>query len=193
MGSSCIGRPVLGGRELLSSGRCLRACCHEPRSAAARLRRDEARGTALSRCPTKLLAPSSRVRAVVVADRATTVASRGEPFVSIVSNDFGRKSSEGVFAQPLYELLCLGGLSFARGGFLSRCDVRQVALQSFFQCHALGSAALDVHATHHFIFGASCQSSASRLVQKVLALVGQPVLRTTAFQVPAGVLTIVVI
>lgn len=37
------------------------------------------------------------------------------------------------------------------------------------------------------------QSSASRLVRKVLALVDQPVLRTTAFQVLAGVLTIVAI
>ncbi|MNE88998.1 hypothetical protein D3C80_1863650 [compost metagenome] len=37
------------------------------------------------------------------------------------------------------------------------------------------------------------QSSASRLVRKVLALVGHPVLRITAFQVPAGVLTIVAI
>lgn len=37
------------------------------------------------------------------------------------------------------------------------------------------------------------QSSASCLVRRVLALVGQPVLRTTAFQVPAGVLTIVAI
>src|SRR6218665_1439869 len=37
------------------------------------------------------------------------------------------------------------------------------------------------------------QSSASRLVRKVLVLVGQPVLRTRAFQVPASVLTIVAI
>src|SRR5690606_28069816 len=35
------------------------------------------------------------------------------------------------------------------------------------------------------------QSSASRLVRKVLDAVGQPVFRMTAFQVPEGVLTIV--
>ncbi|MNR40566.1 hypothetical protein D3C85_1588650 [compost metagenome] len=33
------------------------------------------------------------------------------------------------------------------------------------------------------------QSSASRFVRKVFVLVGQPVLRTRAFQVPAAVLT----
>lgn len=35
------------------------------------------------------------------------------------------------------------------------------------------------------------QSSASRLVRKVLAVVGQPSLRMTAFHVPEGVLTMV--
>lgn len=34
---------------------------------------------------------------------------------------------------------------------------------------------------------------ASRLVRKILVLVGQPVLRTRAFQVPASVLTMVAI
>ena len=41
--------------------------------------------------------------------------------------------------------------------------------------------------------GCGENTSASRLVRKVLALVGHPVLRMTAFQVPAGGLTIVAI
>lgn len=85
-------------------------------------------------------------------------------------------------------------LSFSRfgalgGWLLGWTDFLQVAFHCHFQVHALGAATLDVDASDHFVLVRRAQSSGSRFVRKVLVLVGQPVLRTRAFQVPAAVLT----
>lgn len=106
---------------------------------------------------------------------------------------FSRKCSKRVFAKVFYELLRFGGLSFARAGFLGRCDICQVTLQCFLQRHALGAAALDVHTSYHFILGAACPVLCVALGAEGLG-VGRPArFANNCFQVPEGVLTIVAI
>lgn len=54
------------------------------------------------------------------------------------------------------QLLLLGGFGALGGRLFGRADFAEVAFQRHFQGHALGAAALDVHAPDHFVFGAAC-------------------------------------
>lgn len=55
----------------------------------------------------------------------------------------------------LDELLGFGDFTALGAGLLGGGDVAQVALKCSLKRHAFGAAALDVHTSDHFVFGAS--------------------------------------
>src|SRR5690606_31846237 len=67
----------------------------------------------------------------------------------------------------------------------------EVALEPVLGGHALGWRTLDVGAAHHLVLGASRPILCVAFGAKGLGRGRHPVLRMTAFQVPAGVLTMV--
>lgn len=124
-------------------------------------------------------------------DRLATMTNAVQAGVTEIGDQLRRQSRKGVLAQVLNQRVGLVAFALLGAGLLGVSNVDQVALKRGFERHALRGTALDIDATHHFIFGTARPVLSVTFGTEGLGGVGQPVLRMTAFQLPAGVLTMV--
>ena len=80
-----------------------------------------------------------------------------QPSITVVGDKFRRQGRKGILTQVLNQRARFMLLAFLGTGLLvGVTSVGQVALESGLERHAFRSAALDIDATHHFVFGAAC-------------------------------------
>lgn len=75
--------------------------------------------------------------------------------ITEISDQLRRQRRERVLTQVLDQRVGLVAFTLLGAGLLGGGNVGQVALEGGFERHALRGTALDIDATHHFIFGAA--------------------------------------